>query len=341
MRIPLSGPALRAVLASIFSSKHINRLSSAISRLAMAILASVRSLRMPQFAKLNITRRVRVASGLTASCAKVVFDYLVPTSTLNDGLELIQKFYRVFAIKGDGHCLFRALAFGLLHQLQVCPSPERSRFIQEIIKACKEGMNQLKLEDRAAPEVRALAERAEIGQSLAALEKALHECLDLPADLGESALLERLNDDSRGLSVVRALRCLTTLYGLHLATQAGAEDFLKSLQEGYSGVMAGSIEEYADMMFNADATAGPVVYGGDIEVQGFCQLLQLPVQTFGLSGIGKHLRVHSAASSLESIEACRIRYAPSQNRDLAPILLVHYRMHYDAALPLNSTRRGD
>ena len=336
MRIPYSGPALRAILASVFSSKHLNKLSSAIARLAMGVMTSVRSLRMPQSMRTNIARQVRVTSGLTASCAKIVFDYIYPNSTLNFGLDSFQKLYRVFSIRGDGHCLFRSLSFGLLHQLQICPAPERSQFIQELIRGAKERLGQLSNADATIKEVRELAQTPEIGLALKTFETALHEYLDV-SDSNEITLQNKLNSDDQGLPFIHALRCLTTLYGLHLHSQTDPELFLSVLQNGYMGIRAENIKDYAQKLFNLEDSKAAVVFGGDAEVQGFCKLLQLPVQTFSLSGIGDYIKHHPEASPLEALEANRIRYTPDENQDLAPISLVHYRLHYDAALPYPPT----
>lgn len=336
MRIPYSGPALRAIFASVFSSKHLNRLSSAIARLAMGVMASVRSLRLPQSMKTNITRHVREVSGLTASCSKVVFDYIYPNSTLNFGLDSIQQSHCIFPIKGDGHCLFRSLAFGLLHQLQICPAPERSQFIQELIRGVKERLSQLGNANAAISEVRELAKTPEIELALKQFETTLHEYLDLKTS-DELSLQVKLNSDDQSLPFIHSLRCLTTLYGLHLHTRKDPELFLSVLQNGSMGIRAENLEDYAYKLFNLEASKAAIVFGGDAEVQGFCKLLQLPVQTFSLSGIGSYIKTHPQADPLEATEACRVRYTPDENQDLAPITLLHYRLHYDAALPLPPT----
>ncbi len=279
----------------------------------------------------KITRQSLNVADLTLEGSKIVFDIIAPSSPRNIGLQTLEQVYRHIRIKGDGHCCFYSMSFGMLHQLLELEPEIRSQKIQELVEGTKKRVDYL-LNHSRSDKVKDLAKSINTAEQLAIVEKTLDFFCDLKLEKNSTFLIHWINENPRNLSFIWALRYLTALSGIDLNMQLDVKLLESQLKNGNFGIEAENIEDYIEQICKNESSKN-VVYGGDVEIQGFVQLFNLTIETLSLTGIGDHRNAHLTPA--EAVERGCMKFpAPNPISEFSPIRLVHSRLHYNAALPL-------
>lgn len=338
MRIFSTVHNLGTRLKGIVTHPKVRAAAQAIAYRALRAIATLG--RVIRWGWGKVTRQAAVGADQTIDAAKVVFDVLFPKSPLNVGVEIFGQAYQRLPIDGDGHCCFRALAFGLLYNLQQSNAESRESTVRNFIASAKDKLNALS--DAESIEVRALSTAKNIQATLGSLEQALLGFLQQDVINGTPEdVLQWTNDEKAAHFIVIALRTLCSLYGLFLQERNNPELFVFALKEGSLGIEATGVEDYAEKMLNADTEKAPIRYGGHVEISGFYKLFDIPVDIFSLNEIGKEYLANSPLPPAQIVERHRQRNIPPQSQFPQAILLVHHRIHYDAAVPLLAARANE